>query len=490
MIWFHSVKDKRSQHDRKDTQRVSEKLPRSALTARIRLERGKSMLCSNHQIYDTRLYFTKLLSMKLSNINVLVDAYNLELLQGTGVKTYGVSLIKALKILGSNIDILFSSDLVSKNSVVSEATFFDIYAAKQELDLIDKLTRISLSLKVALNSYSARRLNMSGMVLREPNDIVRSELLKYSGVINASRCYEIANLIFKILNWELKIKTSKNKVDIWHTTYPLPIKIQGAKKITTIHDLIPLKLPYATLDDKQFFYNLIENAIKSSEVIIAVSENTKKDILSIYNCDADKIVVTYQPIAMEKKLPAEGKVNDFLRKYKLTNKNYLLFVGSIEPKKNVNRLLDAYTLLNPYIPLVIVGKKGWLCEREIRKIESYSEMIWLDYVPSGELKYLYQGACCFIFPSLYEGFGLPVLEAMNCGCPVITSNVASLPEVCGDAALYVDPYNVEDIAEKMNMLLYDSDLQCNLAEAGWERVNLFSMDNYVTKLAQAYEKVL
>ena len=186
----------------------------------------------------------------------------------------------------------------------------------------------------------------------------------------------------------------------------------------------------------------------------------------------------------------------FLFIYKLKNKNYILFVGAIEPKKNLGRLIDAYTCLDTDMKLVIVGKKGWLWEEEIGKLEALfgkgfaRKNRLLEYVSKKDLMYLYHGAFCLVFPSLYEGFGLPPLEAMSLGCPVITSNLASLPEVCGDAAIYVDPYNSDDIRQAIEKLIDNPQMQLQLKEAGKKRVELFSMENYAKKLYEAYTKII
>jgi glycosyltransferase involved in cell wall biosynthesis len=146
--------------------------------------------------------------------------------------------------------------------------------------------------------------------------------------------------------------------------------------------------------------------------------------------------------------------------------------------------------------LVIVGKKGWLWEDEIGKLEAvfgkdFSRKIkLLEYVEKKDLSYLYNGAFCFVFPSLYEGFGLPPLEAMSLGCPVVTSNVASLPEVCGNAAIYVDPFDSDEIRLGIEKLINNPQIQNQLIEAGKERVKLFSMENYANKLYEAYTKVI
>ena len=180
----------------------------------------------------------------------------------------------------------------------------------------------------------------------------------------------------------------------------------------------------------------------------------------------------------------------------ISNKKYILFVGTIEPKKNLGRLINAYSCLDTDMPLVIVGKKGWLWEDDMSQLEALfgnglnEKIKLLEYVSKKDLIYLYYSAFCLVFPSLYEGFGLPPLEAMSLGCPVITSNVSSLPEVCGDAAIYVDPYNSDDIRQAIEKLINNPEMQTQLVEAGKKRVELFSMENYAKKLYEAYTRII
>lgn len=436
--------------------------------------------------------------MKLNNIRVLVDGYNLELQQGTGVKTYGVSLIQALHKLEAEIGILYSLALkVNKKqaNAVTEALFFD--PNSQKINILKKA--IFYLKSFVFTSQQLKELRFSNNVIRDRQDIVSSELLKYAKVLNLPLCYQLANLVYSQFNTEQQIKISQ-PINIWHATYPLPITIKGTKKNTTIHDLIPLKLPYTTLDDKNFYYKVIKQTIATSDLIITVSENTSKDLIDIFNCPKTKIVNTYQPIAIDRQSEGEDKLKVYLRKYNLQYQQYIMFVGAIEPKKNLGRLIDAYAMSSTEMPLVIVGKKGWLWQQDLDKIDTlfgkknlnspHKKAIVLDYIAKDDLKYLYQGAYCLVFPSLYEGFGLPPLEAMSFGCPVITSNVASLPEVCGDAALYIDPYDTDNLADTLEKLIGDRSLRDKLSLAGKNRADLFSQENYLQRLSSAYQQVL
>lgn len=429
--------------------------------------------------------------LNLEGAKVLVDGYNLQLKKGTGIKTYGLSLIEALKEMGATVDVLLSRGGYRSNQVLDEVIFFDNQASRQNaLTLLKGVTK-----SLAGPLYPAkRRKSFTGYVVKRGQ--FSDDFLQYATSFNYPQCYDLANGLYNKLKFTMDLSTSE-KIDIWHATYPLPIRIRGAKKITTVHDMIPLRLPYATLDDKENFYFKVRDALKDSAVTITVSENSKQDLLTYYDVDPNKIVVTYQPIALKPLNVSDEEITFFLQRYRLKPQNYLLFVGAIEPKKNVGRLIDAYASLDTNMPLVIVGKKGWLWEEELSKIDYLLEdeteqkrVKLLEYVSIDALRYLYKGAYALVFPSLYEGFGLPPVEAMNFGCPVITSNLSCLPEICGEAALYVDPYDVRSIKQGIEKLLSDPAQRTQLIQAGAQRVHTFSRDNYLKRLYKAYRQAL
>lgn len=426
----------------------------------------------------------------LAGIKVLVDGFNLQLIKGTGIKTYGLSLIEGLDRLGANVDVLLSRNAYKNNEMLDEVFFFDNQGGQR-----DWLTLSKWLVKSFSPFYRAkRRKSFAGLVVKKGQ--YTDDFLKFATSFSLPQCYDLANGLYDKFRFTTHVSMAE-KVDIWHATYPLPMTVRGAKKITTIHDLIPLRLPYATLDGKKIFHNKMIDALKDSAVTITVSEHSRQDILTYYDVDPDRVVVTYQPIALKSLEASDEDVSFFLRRYGLSFQNYLLFVGAIEPKKNVGRLLDAYVSMDTDMPMVIVGKKAWLWEEELGKTsflfdnkESQKKVKLLEYISTESLRYLYRGARCLVFPSLYEGFGLPPLEAMNFGCPVITSNTSCLPEICGDAALYVDPYNVRDIKEKIETLIGDPELRERLVQAGKLNAQAFSMENYVKRLHQAYTKAL
>jgi glycosyltransferase involved in cell wall biosynthesis len=242
--------------------------------------------------------------------------------------------------------------------------------------------------------------------------------------------------------------------------------------VTTIHDLSYYY--YADEFLKKDLYKLTnwtKDSVQKSTKIIAVSKNTKKDILKHFDIEENKIEVVYN--GYEKK-----HLHQVIPEFE----NYILYVGTIQPRKNLTRLIEAFILIKdkyPDLKLLLAGKRGWLYSRIFQKIvnnDLEKRIIHLDYVSDSELVGLYKHAKMLVLPSLYEGFGIPVLGAMSYGCPVAASYSSSLPEIGGDAALYFDPENVPEIAQKIEELLNNKKLIKELVEKGLNRVKLFSWE--------------
>ncbi len=230
-----------------------------------------------------------------------------------------------------------------------------------------------------------------------------------------------------------------------------------------------------------------------ADCIIAISQNTKKDLVEYFNVGEDRIAVI--PLAAREEFhprPME-KVKAFVAKRWGLDKPYLLSVGTVEPRKNLRHLIRVYCCLpeelrNQY-PLVIAGGGGWLSSdiyQWILKMGAESSIHFLGYVLS-DLVWLYCGAACFVYPSLYEGFGMPPLEAMASGIPVITSNTSSLPEVVGDAALLVDPKSEEELRSAITKVVSDSELRQTLSEKGLDQAKKFSWDQIAQDTLKVYE---
>ena len=238
-------------------------------------------------------------------------------------------------------------------------------------------------------------------------------------------------------------------------------------------------------------------AISRARVVVADSYNTKKDIEKFFNIPSEKISVIHLAAGKE----FEPKKNKDLLEEKLLKYNikfpYILFVGTLEPRKNILGLLGAFKELavqpeTAGYKLVLAGKRGWYYEEIFKKIEGFGlkeKVVITDYIFDEDLPYLYTGAECFIYPSFYEGFGLPALEALACGCPVITSDISSLPEVVGESALLVNPQDKKEIVSALNKILSDKELRANLVSKGLKQAQNFSWDKSAKSLLEVFNGV-
>lgn len=256
----------------------------------------------------------------------------------------------------------------------------------------------------------------------------------------------------------------------------IPLPIRAKKTVTTVHDFSFHKYPQWLPDDRrQYFSEYFFKRIRKSDMIITVSEYIRSEALDILKIGSDRIVTI--PNGFNSSIFNTG---DQPSTY--AGKKYILFAGSIEPRKNIIRLLMAYSMLPENIQkdfsLVLAGFQGWDNMQAMDLLEKLKGRVsYLGYVSDVELASLYRNASCFVYPSLYEGFGLPPLEAMACGCPVVVSKAASMPEVCGEAAYYVNPDSAESIAEGIFNVIADSKLRISRIDTGLERVKLFSWGN-------------
>ena len=252
-------------------------------------------------------------------------------------------------------------------------------------------------------------------------------------------------------------------------------------QIITIHDLLSLRFDNISAHQRVYFRRILPLIISRSKGVIAVSENTKNEIVRLLNCPEEKITVIhngYDPVRFHAENLPTGTMHD---KYGV--KNYILAVGPTYQHKNFERLLNAYASLDVTLrdkhPLVIAGGlEPYLSELKAltAKLGIGDKVRFLGYVPQEDMPPLYREATLFIFPSLYEGFGLPLLEAMASGCPVVSSHTSSMPEVCGDAARYADPLDTEDIRKAMDEVLSSPGLRKELIEKGLRRCRLFTWE--------------
>lgn len=292
----------------------------------------------------------------------------------------------------------------------------------------------------------------------------------------------------------------RDNADIYHFfNFIVPPRIKG-KVITTIHDMTYELYP-ETMDKRNLkrIKNDIQYSVDRSDKIITVSESSKNDIIKFLNVDESKIEIVYNGVDYEKF--NESYTEDIKlivrNKYNLPQ-NYILYMGTLEPRKNIDSIIEAFALIKKQkdfhnIKLVIAGKKGWLFEdifNLVDKLNLKDHVIFTDYVDETDKPIIYNMAKLFVFPSLYEGFGIPVLEAMASSVPVITSNMSSLPEVAGDAAILVNPKDIEDIAKNMIKILSDDDLKNELVRKGYIQAQKFTWEASAEKLYNIYKEIM
>jgi glycosyltransferase involved in cell wall biosynthesis len=296
----------------------------------------------------------------------------------------------------------------------------------------------------------------------------------------------------------LSAELRKHPVDVLHVQFTAP-PFCPCPVVVSIHDLSFEHLPHTFNRRSRTQLRLtVRHSARRAERILTLSEHTRRDVIETYGIDANRIEAI--PLAA----PAHfGPVSDERELQRVRHTygikgDYILSVGSIQPRKNLVRLVKAYAQLKGRIAeeklpkLVLVGKRAWLYDETLRTLEAsgvQDSVILTGYVPEADLPALYSGALCFVYPSFFEGFGLPPLEAMKCGAPVIVGNATSLPEVVGDAGLKVDPYDVDAIAQGLETMVNDSVYRQTLSVKGRERAKLFDWRETARRTLQVYEQV-
>jgi len=292
----------------------------------------------------------------------------------------------------------------------------------------------------------------------------------------------------------------REKIDLFHAPHYVLPPLTPCKSVVTIHDCIHLRFPQYLPNRLAYGYawSSMWLATHRASRVLTVSEASKRDILRYYRIPDRRIDVIYN--AIDDRLGEEPSPEDIERvrdRYQL-NAPYVLYAGNIKPHKNLERLIEAFHMLRQdsdlaHVKLLIIGdevSKYATLRRAVHRYKLHKYVRFFGFVPDKTLAVLYRLARVFVFPSLYEGFGFPPLEAMAAGTPVITSNISSLPEVVGDAALLIDPLDPTAIAEAMRRVLMDSDLRETLRQRGRRRVQEFSWERSVRRVREIYDEVL
>jgi len=318
-------------------------------------------------------------------------------------------------------------------------------------------------------------------------------LIKLPDLLQSSRFGKLA--AFSRFVWNTcyyPLQASKMDLLISTTTHG---SFTSTNQFLTIHDLLSLRYGNISRHQRIYFKFLLPRLIRSTKFIITVSESTKKDIVQFLHYPEKKIRVIYNGYDPTQYFFTNEKPNDILKNYQL--KDYILAIGPTYPHKNFDRLLEAYSRLPASTrkkhPLAIAGgmkKYTSVLKLSSAKLGIASDVHFLGYIPQNLMRSLYREATLLVFPSLYEGFGFPLVEAMACGCPITCSNTSSMPEVCADAALYFDPLDTDSMFKTINRLLKDSGMQQSFSRKGLERAKYFSWEKSARELKSLIDEEL
>ncbi|ODN69045.1 glycosyltransferase [Methylobrevis pamukkalensis] len=359
---------------------------------------------------------------------IMVDGYNLALQKGTGIATYTRNLTQRLGALGAPVDVLYGirSGTGARGGLLSEVDFFD--PSVKAIKTREVVSRLATS-RFGVSAYE---VPVDGKVV---SDGLRSRMPHFDRIFNVPD-------LFYFSKWHLRVHRRFLEVSypqparVAHWTYPMPVKLKGAANIYTIHDLVPLRLPYATLDNKREFHSIVSAIAKDADHIVTVSETSKRDIVDLLGVPEDKVTNTYQAVDLPQALVTRDRdevAGEISNLFGLGDRDYYLFFGAIEPKKNVGRLIEAYLASGVKTPLVIVGALVWKNADDLKLLDpagindiemqqrlrkggsglrkpfdptltrfTRSQVMRIEYLPFHQLVSMIRCAKGVLFPSLYE----------------------------------------------------------------------------------------
>lgn len=423
-----------------------------------------------------------------------IDGYNLAMPNGTGVATYGASLAAVLADMGHTIEGVFGIDPGPKLRT-REALFFERFGRGYAPRNI--VRRLAVS---TLTNHFDRQLAPVPLTDHVDKLGFESRWPNFSAVWTSPLLFEAAHARFRAFGRFTTVKVP-DPPTVMHWTYPVPLRMAGSRNVYTLHDLVPLKLPQTTLDDKSGYERLISRILREADHVATVSEASRSDIISMFQASQDRVTNTYQSSPLSKTVAQSTEADDHAMIesiFGLPPRGFFLFFGASDPKKNIGRIIDAYLASRSSRPLVVVSSRDWGMEGAQGGLAADGTIygravdrpiIQLRYLPRDTLLRLIRSARAVLFPSLYEGFGLPVLEAIQLGTPVVTSNVSSMPEVAGGGGILVDPYDVTAIAEAIRQIDTDDNLVSRLSAAGLEHSRNFTNTAFVERLENLYSKM-
>lgn len=416
--------------------------------------------------------------------------------RGTGVAVYGASLAAVLAQAGHRIEGVFGLNAGAK-AQTREVLFHDHFGQGHRVSQKEIERKVTRSV---IFNHLARKLRSVPLTGKIDTRSLGFRMPAFDAIWTSPYLYEVAYARFKYLGLFTTV-ILPDPPEVMHWTYPIPVRLAGARNIYTVHDLVPLRLPQTTLDDKRYYYRLVAKCLRVADHICTVSEASRADIHSLFSIDPDKVTNTYQSSPVPPQVLASTPEADAAiakDMFGLKHRDFYLFFGALDPKKNIERIIEGFLTSQSKAQLVIVSARDWGMSGESRVFSGEGKVfgrrfgrriLLLDYLPRPTLFRLIRSARAVLFPSLYEGFGLPALEAIQLGTPVISSRTSSLPEVVGEAGLLVDPYRSNEIADAIRALENDDGLYARLQASGPKQAAKFSDDAYRQRLDAMYRQV-
>jgi len=439
-------------------------------------------------------------------LKILIDGFALGIRQGTGLTRHAIETLGALDSLGYRRDLLLGTPVPRvPDTVLPAAVLQGLLAGPQAGLLQTPLKSLpAIAWAIGRNLLAPPGAHASTMRCLRPAREHLSidaavELYAFDTIYNSNGLFRAAFAWASLTGRKLRtgFPDAQQAPDIFHCTSPVPIQVTGIPRVTTVHDLIPLTLPQSTQVPLRGYYKIMKASLKDCAAVCCVSQHTAREVAAFFAIPEDRLFVTYQAVDVDS---YRGQLSgDFvearLREYGLEPGGYLLFNGAVEPKKNLDRLLSAYVQSGVQLPLVVLGPGGWQHRATEARMAGMKNgvkqrVVRIKYLDRLSQLAVLRGARCLCFPSLAEGFGLPVLEAMSLGVPVITARRPALLEVAGDAALTVDPKSTEELAAALRQLATDDPACRELAARGQAQAAKFTRQRYAERLEAAYSRAL
>lgn len=433
---------------------------------------------------------------------VWMDGFGLSLVGGTGIATYSRGLAATLGESGLGLGLLYGRPIggrpigTASDAMAREIAFFD---SRVRLDY-----RLARRLAGIWGPQRAIAVPAAGAVER---GLTSTGLHQTFSTANVPPCDALWNAhdIFgrAVVNMRVRRRLLRVAAQgapppaLMHWTHMHGVRLEGARNIYTIHDAIPMRLPWATLDHKDAWVRTARAVAATADHILTVSEHSRRDLITLVGIPEERISNIYQPVYP----PSHGLDPRMSRErletvFGLEDRGYHLCLSAVDPRKNLARALDAYVASGITRPMVIVGGKSGNAEPELRLLTEAGgtrsrdgRIRHLGYLPRTDVDVLLRHARSLCFPTLYEGFGLPAVEAMQAGTAVLTSTASCMPEVVGEAALKVNPVDLRALTEAMIALDTDDDLRRRLEAEGPVRAALFTPERHTARLAALHARL-